>query len=104
MLLVTDLMDLSAEVIAVLFRYRWTVELFFRWFKCVLRFSHLICESQEGVQIMVYCALLVSVLITKWTGRKPTKRTLEMIQFYFQGWAELDELEAHLEKLKKAAR
>ena len=103
LLLVTDLMDLPAEVIATLFRYRWTIELFFRWFKCVLGFSHLICESREGVQIMVYCALIVSLLITLWTGRKPTKRTLEMIQLYFQGWAELDELEAHIEGLKTAA-
>ena len=103
LLLVTDLMDLPAEVIATLFRYRWTIELFFRWFKCVLGFSHLICESREGVQIMVYCALIVSLLITLWTGRKPTKRTLEMIQLYFQGWAELDELEAHIEGLKTVA-
>jgi len=103
LLLVTDLMDLPAEAIAILFRYRWTIELFFRWFKCVLGFSHLLCESREGIQIMVYCALIVSLLITLWTGRKPTKRTLEMIQLYFQGWAELDELEAHIEGLKTAA-
>jgi len=55
------------------------------------------------VQTIVYCALIVSLLITLWTGRKPTKRTLEMIQLYFQGWAELDELEAHIEGLKKVA-
>jgi len=103
LLLVTDLMGLSAAVIAALFRYRWLIELFFRWFKCVLGFEHLVCEKPEGVQIMVYCALIVSLLITLWTGRKPTKRTLEMIQLYFQGWAELDELEAHIEGLRTAA-
>jgi hypothetical protein len=31
----------------------------------------------------------------------PTKRTLEMVQLYFQGWAELDELQAHLAALKR---
>ena len=100
MLLVTDRMDLPAEVIALLYRYRWTIELFFRWFKCVLRFDHLLFESQEGVQILVYCALIASLLVTLWTGCKPTKRTLEMIQLYFQGWATLEELEAHLAGLK----
>jgi len=35
--LVTDRMDLSAEAIAMLFRYRWTIELFFRWFSCANR-------------------------------------------------------------------
>ena len=100
-LLVTDRMDLSAETVAMLFRYRWTIELFFRWFKCILGFSPLLCESREGVEILVYCALIVSLLITLWTGRKPTKRTLEMIQLYFQGWAEWDEVQAHIAGLKK---
>jgi len=99
--LVTDRMDLSAEAVAMLFRYRWTIELFFRWFKCILGFSHLLCESRAGVEILVYCALIVSLLITLWTGRKPTKRTLEMIQLYFQGWAEWDEVLAHIAGLKK---
>jgi len=31
---------------------------------------------------------------------KPTLRTLEMIRFCFIGWAELDELEAHLAGLQ----
>ena len=100
-LLATDRMDVPAEVIGLLYQWRWTIELFFRWFKCVLRFQHLIFESKRGVEIMVYCALIASLLITLWTGRKPTKRTLEMVQLYFQGWAELDELEAHIAGLDK---
>jgi len=103
LLLMTDLLDLPAETISLLYRWRWTIELFFRWFKCVLGFQHLIFESRRGVEIMVYCALIASLLISLWTGRKPTKRTLEMVQLYFQGWAELDELEAHIASLKRDA-
>jgi hypothetical protein len=40
------------------------------------------------------------VKIALWTGKKPTKRTYEMICFYFIGWADEEELLAHLEKLK----
>ena len=40
--------------------------------------------------------------ITLWTGRKPTKRTYEMLCLYFLGWAEADEVEAHLAKLDAA--
>jgi len=101
-LLVTDRTDLSAETVALLYRYRWQIELFFRWLKCVLGFGHLIFESRRGLEIMVYCALIATLLIRLWTGRKPTKRTLEMVQLYFQGWAELDELEAHIASLKPA--
>jgi len=45
-------------------------------------------------------AVIASLLITLWIGRKPTLRTLEMLQFYFSGWATEDELNVHLEKLK----
>ena len=41
------------------------------------------------------------MLIALWTGRKPTLRTMEMIRFYFTGWADLEELEAHIAKLQK---
>ncbi|MBL1264949.1 transposase [Methylomicrobium sp. RS1] len=35
LMLVTNRLDLAAELIAVAYRYRWAVELFFRWLKCV---------------------------------------------------------------------
>jgi hypothetical protein len=37
-----------------------------------------------------------------WTGCKANKRTWEMIQLYLQGWASVEELEAHLASLKAA--
>ena len=101
LLLVTDRMDLPAETIALLFRYRWTIELFFRWLKCILQLRHLVFESANGVKTLIYAGLIASLLVVLCTGRKPTKRTLEMIQLFFQGWAELDELEAHIAKLEK---
>ncbi|MFQ5715393.1 MAG: transposase, partial [Candidatus Scalinduaceae bacterium] len=99
-LIATDRMDLPAEIIGLIYRYRWQIELFFRWFKCILGCRHLLAQSQNGITIQVYCALIASLLIRLWAGRKPTKRTFEMICLYFQGWATLDELIAHIEKLK----
>src|SRR3990167_8763311 len=92
-------MDLPAELIVLMYRYRWQIELFFRWFKCVLGCKHLLAHSENGLTIQVYCALIASLLIRLWTGRKPTKRTFEMICLYFQGWATLEELIEHIEKL-----
>jgi len=97
--LITDRLDLDAEFVTLAYRYRWTIELFFRWFKCILGCRHLISNSENGVAIQVYVALIASLLIALNTGRKPTKRTLEMIQFYLIGWATLQEVEAHLAKL-----
>lgn len=100
LVLVTNRMDLDAEMIALAYRYRWQIELFFRWLKCILGCKHLLSTSQNGVAIQVYTALIASLLITLWVGRKPTKRTFEMLCLYFQGWASLDELMAHINKLK----
>jgi len=99
-LLVTDRMDLPAEAIALIYKYRWQIELFFRWFKCILGCRHLLAHSENGLTIQVYCALIASLLITLWTGCKPTKRTFEMLCFYFLGWADDEELANHIRKLK----
>ena len=104
LLLATSRLDLAAEWVSLGYRYRWTVELFFRWFQCILDCRHLLANSQDGVTIQVYLAIIASLLISLWVGRKPTVRTLEMIQFYFQGWATEQELLAHLEKLKKQTK
>jgi len=98
--LLTDRFDLDAELVALAYRYRWTVELFFRWFKCILGCRHLLALDANGVAIQCYVALIASLLVTLWTGRKPTKRTWEMIQFYLIGWATLEELQRHLEELQ----
>src|SRR5262249_51338692 len=104
LLLCTDRLDLPAELVALAYRFRWAVELFFRWFKCILGCRHLLSTSPNGVTLQVYLALIASLLISLWVGRKPTQRTLEMLQFYFTGWATVDELQAHLDKLKPAVR
>jgi hypothetical protein len=100
MILCTDRLDMPAELVALAYKYRWAIELFFRWFKCVLGCRHLLSTSANGVTIQVYLAIIASLLISVWVGKKPTLRTLEMIQFYFTGWATLEELTAHIAHLK----
>jgi hypothetical protein len=102
--LVTDRLNLTAELVALAYHYRWTIELFFRWFKCVLGCRHLLSECHNGVAIQCYVALIASLIIVLWTGRRPTKRTWEMIQFYLIGWASLEELEQHIATLPDPAQ
>lgn len=102
LLIATDMLDLPAEVIALIYRFRWTVEIFFRFFKHVLGCRHLLSHRAKGIEIQVLMAILLCLLITLWTGRKPTLRTVEMIRFYFAGWADEDELEAHIARLHAA--
>lgn len=103
LLIATTLLDVPAEIIALLFRYRWQIEIFFRFFKCVLGCSHLLSHRGGGIEIQTYCALLACLLIGLWSGRKPTKRTHEMFCWYFLGLADEDDLARHVEKLKPHA-
>ena len=96
----TNLLDVPADVIGLIFSERWAIEIFFRFFKQVLGCRHLISQDQNGIEIQTYCAIIACMLIALWTGRKPTLRTYEMICFYFTGLADEDELMAHVEKLK----
>jgi hypothetical protein len=101
LLIATNLLDVPAEIIALIYKYRWLIEIFFRFFKHVLGCQHLLSACPDGIAIQAYCALIACLLISLWTGRKPTLRTYEMLCWYFLGWASEQELLAHLEKLRK---
>jgi hypothetical protein len=98
--IVTNLLDVPAWIIALIYQYRWTVEIFFRFFKHILGCRHLISHDENGIEIQTYCAIIACLLISLWTGRKPTLRTYEMVCYYFIGLASEDELLAHIAKLK----
>jgi hypothetical protein len=97
----TNLLDVPAEIIALLYLQRWIIEIFFRFLKQLLGCNHLIAHSQNGIEIQAYCAMIACLLMQIWTGRKPTKRTFEMLSYYFTGLASEEELLAHLDKLKR---
>ncbi len=98
--LATNLLEVPADVIALVFSKRWAVETFFRFFKHLLGCRHLLSADQNGIEIQTYCAIIACMLIVLWTGRKPTLRTYEMICFYFCGLADEDELMEHIQKLQ----
>ncbi len=95
--------DLPAELVGLLYRYRWQVELFFRWFKCILGCRNWLSLSRTGLTLQVYVALLASMLVSLWTARKPSRATFRVLCLYFQGWVRPEELTAYIEALKKKA-
>ncbi len=100
MRIATNLLDVPAEIVALLFSHRWAIEIFFRFFKHILGCRHLLSHDAEGIEIQTYCAIIACMLISLWTGKKPTLRTYEMICFYFCGLADEDELMEHIKKLQ----
>jgi hypothetical protein len=100
LVLATNLLDVPAEVVVLLYRYRWRVELFFRWLKCVLSCRHLVSECENGIQIQMYCAVIACLLIQLAAGQdvRPNQWTYKLLCLYVQGWADEEEVLAHLKE------
>lgn len=102
LILLTDRFDLDAGEIVALYNYRWQIEVFFRWFKCVMKCRHLFAETQNGMALQIYAALIASLLVVIYTGRKPTKQLLFLLQSYLQDNLDWKYVEAEITKLKPA--
>ena len=96
--IVTDLLDVPAHVIAFLYEYRWTIEVFFRFFKQTLGCRHLLSTRQQGVRIQVYAAVICCLMLNTLTGRKPTKWHVTLMALYLQGLASDNDVLKELNK------
>ena len=90
--LITNLHDVSASTIALLYRYRWQVELFFRWLKSFGNFGHLISHCRGGVQAHLYVTIIGVLLMYLHTGYRPSKYMFAMLSQVASGAATLQEV------------
>lgn len=96
--LLTDLMDVPAHVIGLIYRHRWQVELFFRWLKSCGRFRGVWSEHHSGVLLQFYVALISTLLMYLRTGMRPSKYALNMLGMVAMGQATWEEIEPILAK------
>jgi hypothetical protein len=94
----TDLLDVPAYIVAFLYGYRWTLEVFFRFFKQTLGCRHLLSTRIEGVQIQVYAAVICCLMLNSLTGKKPSKWMVTLMSLYLQGLASEDDVLRELNK------
>jgi hypothetical protein len=85
--IVTNLTVAPAHVIAFCYGYRWTLEVFIRFFKQTLGCRHLLSTRQEGIEIQIYAAILCCMLVNLVTGKKPNKAMMELMNWYLCGLA-----------------
>jgi hypothetical protein len=111
--LLTSLPDLPARVIAALYRWRWQIELFFRWLKVHAHFRHLISHSRNGMTLGFYVAVIAVLLMYLHTGRPMSKYAYNLLALCAQGWGtiqdvlpilEARERECELDRRRQAKR
>ena len=78
--LVTDLLDIPAHILGLLYRERWQIELFFRWLKVFNNFDHLVTHSWEGMTLVFYVMVIALLLHAILHGRPADKYDILVYQ------------------------
>lgn len=86
--LITNLHEVPAATLGLLYRQRWQIELFFRWLKSIANFTHLINHTRQGLLTELYVTLIGVLLMYLHTGYRPSKYLFSLLS----SGASLDEL------------
>lgn len=76
-------LDLTCEEIILIYKKRWDIEVFFRFLKQELNFSHFISVNENGIKIILYMTMILAMLILIYKkingfGYKTAKRRFAM--------------------------
>lgn len=59
----TNEMDLTVKEILLIYKYRWDIEVFFKFLKQEFGFKHFLSRSQNGIEVVLYMTLITFTLI-----------------------------------------
>ena len=60
----TILFEMRADIIAAIYKLRWQIELLFKQLKQNFPLKYFLGDNENAIQIQIYCALIVNLLIT----------------------------------------
>jgi DDE family transposase len=100
LLILTSDLKTEPELISLIYRYRWTIEVFFKFFKGLLGCRHLLSQRRRGVEIQVYCAVIICVLLNLTTGLRPSKAVMEALMWHVLGLASVQDVQRRIEKVR----
>jgi hypothetical protein len=111
--LLSSILDVPANVVGELYRWRWKIELFFRWLKVHANFAHLISHSENGVAVGFHIAVIAVLLIHIHTQQPVSKYAYVMLGLVATGQATMDDIlpilerrerECQLDRLRRARK
>ena len=79
LIFLTNNFELPARTIALLYKSRWKVELFFKWIKQHLRIKHFFGTSDNAVKTQVWISICVYVLVAILKKQLPCEKSLYSI-------------------------
>ncbi len=82
-LFLSNMKDIPAQDITMTYKKRWDIEVFFRFLKQELNFSHFMATNINGIKIILYMTLILAMLVQIYKkynqiGFKTAKRRVKM--------------------------
>jgi hypothetical protein len=111
--LLTSILDVPAHGVGELYRWRWKIELFFRWLKVHANFEHLMSHSKNGVAVGFHVAVIAVLLIYIHTKQPVSKYAYVMLGLVATGQATMEDIlpilerrerECQLDRLRRARK
>lgn len=65
--------ELESKEIADIYKQRWEIEVFFKFIKQNLNFSHLMSRNTNGIKVVMYMTLITAILLTVYKKLKNLK-------------------------------
>ena len=85
---ITNEMELTAGEVAEIYKKRWEIEVFFKFLKQNLSFSHLISTSENGIKVVLYMTLITAMLVLIYKRENELGYTIAKFSFFLemQSW------------------
>lgn len=85
---ITNGMDLTAKQVADVYKRRWDIEVFFKFLKQNLSFSHFISTSENGIKVILYMTLITAMLVMIYKRENELGYTMAKFRFFMemQSW------------------
>lgn len=63
---ITNIGKMKAGEITAIYKSRWQIEIFFKFIKQHLNFSHLLNRSENGIKVVMYVTMITAILIAQY--------------------------------------
>ena len=63
MFFLTNLQELTAAEVTEVYKKRWEIEVFFKFLKQEMSFSHLVSRTENGIKVMLYMTMIAAMLV-----------------------------------------
>jgi len=106
LLFLTNIVDISAYLVAYIYRQRWQIEVFFRFMKQEMNLTHFVSYNENAIKVVLYATLIAAMLVLVYKKLNSINSYKKAkIQFFKELQAnvilEVIELPDGLDKLKK---